>query len=303
MKSMYQYHIYGLCLLSDIEFPQLLTVSEEDAKVLPQIIITEAPFPAHLKQDKVCFSSITKEESYLSNTHCYLRIEQGSRIFYERKVKGSDPLLGAYILSWGISMLCYQRGMLALHGSCVAGQGGALLICGSSGSGKSTITKELLSLGFSFLADDISVLNLEESGSISALPAFPYQKLCRDVVERLALPQEELIYVDEKKDKFLVPYKGKFATNAVPVRAIIILSLTYEENVSFEELSGVPKFQACMNSWFLRPLLGNALFAPENGVVGLTLTARVPIYRIARPINKDSKEEIVQRILSAVNQQ
>jgi hypothetical protein len=121
------------------------------------------------------------------------------------------------------------------------------------------------------------------------------------VVESLALPQEELIYVDEKKDKFLVPYKGAFADAAVSVKAIVILSLTKEENVSFEELSGLPKFQVCMNAWFLRPLFDNDLYAPENGVTGLSLASRIPFYRIARPKNKDSKAEVVQRILSVMS--
>lgn len=297
---MYQYRIYGMCLLSDIEFPQLVTISDAEVETLPQITVTEAPFPLQLKREEICFSHITKELSYLSNTYCYLLIEQGNRLTYERKGDVSDLLLGAYILGWGMSILCHERGLLALHGSCIAGPEGAVLICGGSGTGKSTTTAELLSRGFSFMADDISVLSLEEDGTVSALPAFPYQKLCRDVVENLALPQEELIYVDEKKDKFLVPYKGIFKDAAVPVRAILLLAITGEDCVSLEELSGIPKFQACMNAWFLRPLLGNDLYAPENGVTGLSLASRVPVYRIARPKSRDSKAEVVQKILSAL---
>lgn len=298
---MYQYRIYGMYLLSDIELPQLPVASHKDRNSLPQITITKAPFPEHLKQDEVCYSHVAKDVSYLSNTYCYLLIEQGNRITYETKGEVTNLLLGAYLLGWGISMLCHQRGLLALHGSCIAGPTGAVLICGGSGSGKSTVTKELLSRDFTFLADDLSVLTLEENDTVSALPAFPYQKLCRDVVEQLALPPEEVIYADEKKDKFLVPYKGVFSSAAVPVRAIVILSLTDESSVSIEELSGIPKFEACMGTWFLRPLLRDALYSPENGVAGLTLTSRLPIYRIKRPVNADSKAEIIQKILSKVS--
>lgn len=298
---MYQYRIYNLCLSSDIAFPQLLTISDEDAKTLPRITFSEAPFPAHFKRDEVCFSHIAKDVSYLSNSYCYLLIEQGSRISYERKGDTTDMLLCAFLLGWGISILCLQRGELAMHASCIAGPEGAILISGNSGSGKSTVTNELLSLGYSFLADDISVLHFEENDAVTASPAFPYQKLCRDVVERLNLPQEELIYVDEKKDKFLVPYKGDFIDSPIPLRAIFILSVSPEDHVSFKELSGIPKFQACMNSLFLRPLLGDSLYSPENGVAGLTLASRIPVYWISRPVNKDSKAEIIHHILSTVN--
>ncbi len=298
---MYQYRIYGLCLFSDIAFPQLLTASDEDTKKLPRITIAEAPFPAELKRDELHFSHIAKDVSYLSNTYCYLLSEHGTRLFYERKGDVSDLLLGAYLLGWGLSMLCHQRGLLALHGSCVSGPEGALIICGNSGSGKSTLTRDLLAQNYTFLADDISVVATEGNGSVSVFPTFPYQKLCRDVVERLGFSKNELIYVDEKKDKFLVPYKGFFPNSPIPVRALVFLTITREDTVSVTELSGVPKFQTCMNSLFLKPLLSDALYAPENGIAGLTLASRIPVYLIGRPADKDCRNEIISELLIHLN--
>ncbi len=295
---MYQYRIYGMCLSSDIAFPQLLTLSGEDATTLPRITVAEAPFPMDLKRNELHFSHIAKDVSYLSNTYCYLLAEHGTRIFYERKGEVSDRLLSAYLLGWGLSMLCHQRGLPALHGSCVAGPNGAVIICGNSGSGKSTVTKELLARGFSFLADDISVLSIEPDNTVSALSAFPYQKLCRDAVERLDLSQEELLYIDEKKDKFLVPYKGAFPLSPVPVKAIVFLTVTQDTVVSSEMLTGVSKFQTCMNSLFLKPLFSEALYAPENGAIGLTIASRLPVYHIQRPANQDCRNEITQQILA-----
>ena len=295
---MYQYRIYGMCLLSDICFPQLQTISAEEAKLLPQVTVTEAPFPMQFKRDELHFSHIAKDVSYLSNSYCYLLIEQGTRVSYERKGEVSDLLLGAYLLGWGLSMLCHQQGRLAIHGSCVAGPKGALLICGNSGSGKSTVTRELLSRDYTFLADDIAVLHFNDNNTISANPAFPYQKLCRDAVERLALPPEELIYIDEKKDKFLVPYKGNFPTEPLPVRGLVFLTVTQADTLTINELSGVDKFRTCMNTLFLKPLLGEALYAPENGVLGLRLASQLPVYLVARPANKDSSKEIVSKLLT-----
>lgn len=297
---MYQYRIYGMCLLSDIAFPQLQTVSSEDAEALPQITVAEASFPVQFKREQTCYSHIEKEVSYLSNSYCYLLVEQGKRISYERKGNVSDLLLSAYLLGWGLSMLCYQQERLPLHGSCVAVSDGALLICGNSGSGKSTVTRELLSRGYTFLADDISVLHFNDNNTVSASPAFPYQKLCRDAVERLALPSEELIYIDEHKDKFLVPYKGTFPTAPVPVCGLAFLTVTENDSLTVTELSGVAKFQTCMNAMFLKPLLGEALYAPENGVVGLHLASRIPVYLIERPANRDYSKEIVSELLTHI---
>ena len=298
---MYQYRIYGMCLLSDIEFLQLQVLTSGEAAKLPRVTVAEAPFPMQFKRDEDCFSHIAEDVSYLSNSYCYLLIERGNRISYEKKRAVPDTLLRAYLLGWGIAMLCHQRGLPALHGSCVAGPEGAVLLCGNSGSDKSTLTAELLARGFSLMADDVSVLTLEADGTVSARSAFPYQKLCRDAAEHLNLPREELIYIDEKKDKFLVPYKGPFPLTPVPVRAVVFLTVTPEDTVSFTELSGVQKFQACMHSLFLKPLFGEALYAPENGIIGLTLASRLPVYLIGRPANKDCRNEIISRLLTRLN--
>ncbi len=297
---MYQYRIYGMCLLSDIRFPQLQDISAEDALTLPQITVTEASFPMRFKHEPACYSHIEKEISYLSNSYCYLLAEQGKRLTYEKKGEVPDSLLSAYLLGWGLSMLCYQQGRLPLHGSCVAGPDGALLICGNSGSGKSTVTRELLSQGYTFLADDISVLHFNDDNTVSASPAFPYQKLCRDAVEHLTLPQDELIYIDEHKDKFLVPYKGTFPAAPVPVCGLVFLTVTDKDTLTVTELSGVAKFQTCMNAMFLKPLLSEALYAPENGTVGLRLASRIPVYLIERPVNKACSKEIVAKLLTLI---
>ena len=297
---MYQYRIYGMCLLSDISFPQLQVISAEDAMMLPQITVTEASFPMRFKREPVCYSHIEKETSYLSNSYCYLLAEQGKHLTYEKKGEVPDFLLGAYLLGWGISMLCYQQGRLPLHGSCVTGPDGALLICGNSGSGKSTVTRELLSRGYTFLADDISVLQFNDDNTVSASPAFPYQKLCRDAVERLSLPPEELIYIDEHKDKFLVPYKGDFPTAPAPVCGLVFLTATERDSLTITELSGVAKFQTCMNAMFLKPLLSEALYAPENGTVGLRLASLIPVYLVERPVNRDCSKDIVSELLTHI---
>lgn len=298
---MYYYRIYGMRLLSDIKFIQLPVLSAEECLLPPQITVTEAAFPDRFKRDRTCYSEIGSAVSYLSNSYCYLLAENGVRLSYEKKESATDALLSAYLLGWGLSMLFYQQHKLAIHCSCVAGTKGAVLLCGDSGSGKSTITTALLERGYSLMADDIVMLDLSNDDTVLALSAFPYQKLCRDAVQKLALPEDELLYIDETKDKFLVPYKGHFPSEPVPVHAIIVLSLCKGDKVLSKELTGVPKFAACMDTWFLRPLLGQSLYAPENGAAGLALASKIPVYHIARPVGIDSKDTVMQEILSYID--
>ena len=295
---MYYYRIYGMQLASDIALRQLPAVSAGEE--FPQITVSEAPFPDTLKADSVCYSHIAADVSYLSNSHCYLLVKGGTRIFYERKKDATDALLSSYLLGWGISMLLHQQNKLAIHGSCVSGPKGAILLCGDSGSGKSTLTTALLEKGYCLMADDITMLDCSDEASVSAYAAFPYQKLCRDAVRRLGISEEELIYIDEAKDKFLVPYRGYFPTGPVPVQAMIMLSLSDTDRVFSAEVTGIAKFQACMNSLFLRPLLGEALYTPENGVRGLTLASRIPVFHIIRPVGYDTREIILKQLLTYI---
>ena len=207
---MYYYKLYGMRIHSDFEFVQLIELSEAERLLEPEIVIQEQVLPQEIKKEQECYCHIDKEKSVIVNSYCYLLMEQGEKIFYERKSQATHELLSAYILGWGISVLFHQRGQLAIHCSCVAKDGTALFVSGNSGSGKSTITSGLLEKGYSFMADDMSVVKMEENGDVFATAAFPYQKLCRDVAEMIAVSMEEMVYIDEEKDKFLVPYKGTF---------------------------------------------------------------------------------------------
>lgn len=293
---MYYYKLYGMGVRSDFQLVQLLTLSEEEWKAMSQITIREKPFPDEYKRQRECYSQIDRSRSILSNSYCYLFIENGETICYEKKEKATDELLNAFILGWGMAILFYQRGQLAIHCSCVEKDGRAILISGNSGSGKSTITAELLKRGYSLMADDMVVVTFAEDGKVLAAAAFPYQKLCRDALGASGVSEEELIYIDEGKDKFLVPYKGVFIEEMVPVQAMYVLACLQNGEVNARELVGGDKFHACMQSLFLKPLLGEGLYAPENGAIVLDLASRIPVYEVERPVGKDTREEVLKLI-------
>lgn len=293
---MFHYKLYGMHIVSDFELPQLISLSGAESDLLPQITIQERELPKEYKREQECYFVIDKEKSYVSNSYCYLLMENGVKLFYEKKENATPQLLNAYLLGWGIATLVYQRGELGIHCSCVKKDGRAILISGNSGSGKSTVTNELLKRGYSFMADDMSVVKMTEEEAI-ATAAFPYQKLCRDAAQACGMPYEEMIYVDEDKDKFLVPCKDIFEDKPAPVKAMVILTRTKEDRINVQELIGADKFRACMDSLFLSPLLGEDLYKPENGVRVMKFASRIPLYQISRPVGRNTKEEIMEEIL------
>lgn len=293
---MYYYKLYGMRVVSDFELLQLINLSEKERMLPPQITILERKFPEEYKRSEECYVDVGKERSIFSNSYCYMLMERGEAIYYEKKESSTEELLNAFLLGWGISVLFYQKDRLAIHCSCVQKDGEAILISGDSGSGKSTATSELLKHGYSLVADDIAVVRPFGEKGLLVAPAFPYQKICRDALPEDMWSSDRVVYIDENRDKFLVPYQGSFSEEEVLVRAMYILEIFPGEKAELKELAGGEKFRACMNSLFIKPLLGEKLYAPENGSRVLEFASRLPVYRIKRPVGKDTKMEVVDFI-------
>lgn len=67
-----------------------------------------------------------------------------------------------------------QQGAVALHAACLLGEGGALLLGGSPGAGKSTLTLALLDAGFGYGGDDVTLL--DAAGRVQGVPFAPAMK-------------------------------------------------------------------------------------------------------------------------------
>lgn len=284
---MYYYKLFGITVQSDLEFPQLV-VSEDTARY--DVLIEKTGFSQEI-EDKTpqMYCEFGQEYSWLCNATCQIQVYEGNRITYALTGRGNAEWLQTYLLGYGMSMLALQRGLLPIHCSAVANEQGALLIAGESGAGKSTATTAFLKNGYSLMADDMAWAD----GSM-VYPAFPYQKLCRDVVEREGYDLKELIYIDEEKDKFLARYRGEFSTEARPIKGFILLHLTREETVTAQELTGFDRFHVYLGNTFLRKLMTKEQkYAPYMGKMGLDMASKVPLLAIGRPVGKDTAEEVV----------
>lgn len=100
-------------------------------------------------------------------------------------------------------------GWQALHASAIAADAGAIVLCGVSGSGKSTIAYALGRAGFTQMADDGVVIRVTGSDVFAhPLPFVP--RLRTDALRRLGAPSAD------------VSSAGGFGT-ARPLRAIVLL--------------------------------------------------------------------------------
>ncbi len=304
---MYHYRLYCTDIISDVEFIQLVKGTGVLKDPETAITVRAGHFPDELRPDEECYSVIRDRESYLTNHVCLLYIRDNNTIEYELRPNADSSLLPNYILGWGMSMLFMQRGRAVIHCSALYNDKGAYLLSGLSGSGKSTMTTYLLDKGLSFMADDTSASLLGEKEAY-ATPCFPFRKLCRDMVKARNLNEEELIYIDEDKDKFLVPYEADFPDEPRKINALIFLVPgSNSENctaVEAKEIKGLAKVEVIKHAMFLFPLFkanNNNAFLFQKC---LDLAGRIPVYMITRPDEGDTREQVfneIEKIISKYN--
>lgn len=236
-----------------------------------------------------------------SNSSCYMFFENDSTIIYEKKSDVEQNLLNSYIFGWGMSIIGIMRGLLSIHCAALADEAGAVLICGSSGSGKSTVTTRLLNQGYRLVADDMALVDAITEDKAYAYPAFPYNKLCRDAAVEQGFDLKKLIYIDEEKDKYFVPYKDNFSTEKVPVKAIIMLTIHDREELFMETITGVRKMHACMDTLFLKGIHNHKNCGALIGNMCIKLASKVPIYHVSRPVNKETTNEVLSAVLEYID--
>jgi len=293
----FHYGIYGKKVYSDLFFPQLVKISavvEEEADVVIRAgVISEEIKALEGKQ----YWEFGESFSWLYNSTCWLTVENGRVITYELREGGTEMRLRNYLLGFGLAMLHLQRGEMAVHCSALVKDGKAILVAGTSGSGKSTTTASLLEKGFSLMADDVAVVTVEDGKAI-CYPAFPYQKLCRDVVEQGNYDMDKLIYINEQKDKFLVPYEGEFDLKGKELYSIFFLgTLPPEAELYMDEIKGIHKLHACANNLFLSRFMNKERYSPVVGGKCLEIASKVKMYAIGRPDGADTLDARVEYIL------
>ena len=296
------YKLYGFLIEADIEFDQLILADDAD-KTGNTAIIT-------VKRNAIIYDvnkGLENEEqnykigfdiSYLRNSWGYYLVKNGREIFYELKDDASIIDVKPFLLGYCMAMALLQNNILAVHCSAVCEpeglDEGAILIAGESGAGKSTITRRLLEQGYRLMADDVAAVKMEDNAFVYS--AFPYQKLCRNEIKKRNFCMEELIYIGEDKDKFLVPVKDAFVRSPQKLKFMVYMVITEKTEVQVQKLKGIAQLIAFKNNLFLHRLRGD--WENDPGVLDLCLTiaADCPVYVISRPENKDTIDEILNNI-------
>jgi hypothetical protein len=188
------------------------------------------------------------------------------------------------------TMLAWQ-GMLPLHMSSVVLDGRAWLLGGASGAGKSTLTAELVCAGAQFLADDLSLLRVEDR-RLLVTRGRPWMRLYPFAAARVGWRQSQPLSPDGR-GKLLVWPCSRAPDQCFPIGGIIMLGHTAAS-------SGADKIEMLARSVFRYKIVSRIPSAAVTRRTLLQLASTASVMNMPSvAVNNSSCEEILARIDAA----
>lgn len=201
---MYNYRICGLSVTSEMK---LLGANPWAHDSTPDVTVRYGHVPGQLAQPSTCGPSWQREgDTVLLCVPGLARflITAGRSVVIALEDQALPRDASGFVLGSSLGILLHQRGALVLHGSAVARNGRAIVLCGQSGAGKSTTAAALCKKGCSFVSDDICVIGLDAKGAPVVLPDGRHLKLWRQSIEGLDLEARRGEVVRETFEKYFV---------------------------------------------------------------------------------------------------
>lgn len=253
----YRYFVFGLEVISEIEFPELIQSSSNST---PDLTIEYGKTPEKL--DNITKAGVSYEVSkgklliYLDHIGRFY-VSDGNKIIVEPKGHSDIKSLRVILLGSCMGAILPQRDVLALHASAIMHNGQAVLFSGSSGAGKSTTANAFRSSGNKMLTDDICPIKLQ-GGRYLAIPGFPFSKMWEDGLEQLNINYKNLGLVRDENSKRMLPFQKDFQNSPIEIKAIYILKTHNKKNIELHDIEDALRFKIIKNMTY-RSYLINSL--------------------------------------------
>ncbi len=294
MDSIFKYTSFGLNIQSSFEIPELIPSNFE----IPEVKISFGNNPLELENIKgrgLLYQANKKDFLFRLDTVGSYRVQNGNSITVKRLNNSTDEEIRLFLLGSAFGAMIHQRDLLPIHGSAVVKNGKAIVIAGTSGAGKSSLAATLIKRGYQLLADDISVVRIENE-KVMVYPGIPHLKLWQDVMEKLDEDIDAYPKVRPQLLKYRKPAEDQFINKAIPLHRIIILSPKNSLGFEVEEKKGVEKFELLKRNTYRQQYLEGLEKTGPHFKFTSILAAKSRVYHIQRPNSLLLLEELADFI-------
>jgi len=292
-KRRFHYLAFGLHILSEIELPELLVNTDDHTFDVQIAVSTSRQYHKETRENSQGWDITPDRFVLLADKIGRFTVRNGKRIIVEIQQGVDLDIVRTYLLGTCFGVLFHQRGLLPLHSSSVAVEGGAVLFSGPVGTGKSTLAGAYHNAGYKVLADDVSVLSISDKERPLVYPAYPQLKISNASAEALRINTSQLRHISSSDDRYRLPIHSRFQHSPLPLAAIFILEKHKRNSFSYEILTGYDKFiQLMMNTYRYFMVKNLGCFTSHFSNCSALLN-KTPLIRVFQPQNTTEPGETV----------
>ena len=311
VDTIFYYKIYGLrtasqLQLADVERAEIpaLSAGDTDVSILigdVDVHMEENPETVWLAQD---WYYLALPDSFYMHCQGYdfeitggVQIKLGANALY-----GEGTNLQTYILGSAFGVLCLQRGHLPIHGAAIKlSDGGAAILTGHAGAGKSATLDAFLSMGYRYIADDVSVVKTGDAASV-VIPAYPQRKLAAETARETGMHTDGYTLLHEDgREKYAIREIGEWADEEAPLVSIVELNAADRKDGAFYTpearlVTGHGSLSIVLRNLYRQKFWESIGVPPVRMKQLLKVTSETRIYQIYRPLQGFPVKETAELI-------
>ncbi len=191
-----------------------------------------------------------------------------------------EATLRMLLLGSASMVLATVLGYVSFHAACVIINNKAVLFCGKSGKGKSSLAVYFHSKGYTVLSDDVTNIKLSETGELIAYASVPRAKLSETVLQRMGKSKEGLTLIPTKNKKYSLPLSLPSQTN-YPVSGVVFPEFYSGEN-KIEPIKGTGKLKELVRHLYRNRTARLLNLAENKNRVLFTMVLKLNMYYYKR---------------------
>ena len=291
---MYSYRVAGLSVRSEIDLPGLIATTPDSSEA--DVLIAPGAVPKEL--DTPAASGPTWA---ISGDRFLLRIPDvarflltaGREIMFETENGTPSNDIAIFLIGTVLGILLHQRERIVLHASGIWVNGKAVLFCGASGAGKSTIAAALGQRGYPLVTDDLCAIAFADDAKPIAHPDGRQLKLWAKALERLGLNEDRGARVRDQLEKYYVEPADAFS-EPLPIGAVYALREARPPHDVGIEQPNIVDAALLMRSNAYRPLLVRRMAQRANYFRAATAIANAAgVYFLTRHLNFGTMPDVI----------
>ena len=300
----YTYWAYGLKVGSQLPFPELLPLQNDDPCDLTVAwgsipVIEKTPNGFHSETYDI---TPTRYRITIKDVASYF-VQEGKSIIISADPNADQDSIRLFCLSNAFAAALHQRKTIPIHCAALIDKGQLVLVLGDSGAGKSTTMASLVQKGLKPFSDDVCVpFQDPETGRVSLFSSYPMMKFWKETLDLVGLNSKVDRKIRPDMEKYGIYFHQSFLTEALNPKLIILLEKTDEVSTPIlAPISGIELFTKLESNAYRGEYLGFSDLKKEHFMLFTQLANQSACYLLKRPLTGNFVDEVAQKIINLLN--